>query len=73
MSTAMFSKDRGFFKAGNGAEYIQYLEKKAQKKQLREMSAYMNTRENVFYTKMRDELNDKQRRIYNLKQKELEQ
>lgn len=69
----MFSKDRGVFKAGNGAEYIQFLEKKAQKKNLKEMGAYMNTRENLFYTKLRDDINDKQRRLYNLKQREVDQ
>ena len=67
MSTVMFSKDRGVFKAGNGAEYIQYLEKKAQKKNLNEMGAYMNTRENVFYTKLRDDLQDKKRQLYNMR------
>ena len=36
------------------------------------MSAYMDTRENIFYTKIRDELQDKQRRIYNLRQKEID-
>ena len=59
MSTVMFSKDRGFFKSGNGAEYIQYLEKRSQKRNLLEMGAYMNTRDNVYYTKLRDDINDK--------------
>jgi hypothetical protein len=33
----------------------------------------MNTRDNVFYTKLRDEIEKKQRRIQDLKLKEQEQ
>ena len=56
MATSLFPKDRGVFKAGNGAEYLQFLEQAAQKKNLNEMSAYMDTRDNIYYTKFRDEV-----------------
>ena len=67
MSTVLFPKNRGVFKSGNGAEYLQFLEKVAQKKNLDEMSAYMDTRDNVYYTKFRDEVEARQARIYDLK------
>ena len=37
------------------------------------MVPYMNTRSNVQYTKVRDELNENQRRIYNMRQREIGQ
>jgi len=56
MATPLFPLDRGIFKSGNGAEYLQFLEKASQKKNLNEMSAFMDTRDNVYYTKFRDEV-----------------
>ena len=65
--TSSISRDMGIYKSGNGAEYLQYLEQKSNKRNLREMSAYMDTRDNIYYTKIRDEMSEKHRRIYNLR------
>lgn len=37
------------------------------------MEAYMNTRGNLYYTKLRDDINGIQKRIYNQKQKEIDE
>jgi len=46
----------GKYKKGNGAELMQYTEKQAQLKNLSEINSYINTRDNVFYTRLRDDI-----------------
>ena len=52
---------------------MQYTEKQAQLKNLSEINSYMNTRDNVFYTRLRDDIVKKQKRIQELKMIEQEE
>jgi len=59
MATALFPLDSGKVKKGNGVEFLQHQEQEAQKKNLGTAKAMMYTRENLYYTKMRDDIEKK--------------
>ena len=58
----MFSVDIGKVKKGNGVEYMQHQEKVAQKRNLEGIRGMMNTRDNIYYYKLRDDIEDKYKR-----------
>ena len=72
MSTAMLSQDRGINKKGNGVDFLRFQEKEIQRQHVENMEPYMNTRENLFYTRLRDDIAEKANRITKMKKKELE-
>lgn len=47
-------------------------ERQALKKNLKDLKPSMSTRENIYYTKMRDDIEAKYKRIKNVKTKEVE-
>ena len=57
MSIGLLSS--GIYKKGNGAELLQYTEKQSQLKNLSEINSYMNTRDNLFYIRLRDDIEKK--------------
>ena len=74
MSTSQFplGTSVGKIKKGNGVEYLMHQEKVSQKKNLDEMKPMMHTRDNVYYTKMRDDIEAKYKRLQTVKTKEVE-
>ena len=59
-------------KKGNGLEFLQHLEAQAQRKHVRDMQPSLDTRDNLFYTKMRDTLEAQQARFAKVKNREIE-
>lgn len=72
MSTSQFPIHNGNSKKGNGVEYLMHQEQAALKKNLQELKPCMSTRDNIYYTKMRDDIEAKYKRIKNVKTKEVE-
>lgn len=60
MSNSLILSDTGKVKKGNGVEYMRHLEMEAQKKNLESMKPMINSRNNLYYTKMRDDIEKKQ-------------
>ena len=69
----LFTKDAGTYKRSNGVEFIRYQEREAFERNLGQVGAYMNTRGNLYYYKLRDDINAIQKRIYNKKLKDVDQ
>ena len=73
MSTSQFPNYCGKFKKGNGVEYLMHQEKVAQKHNVHHMRATMDTRGNIYYTRMRDDIEKQFKKMHNDKIKILEQ
>ena len=52
----LFKSDTSRVKGGNGLGYMQHLEHEAQKRNLKATVPLVNTRDNLFYHKLRDTL-----------------
>ena len=72
MSLILDTRDTGKTKKGNGVEFMRHQEQLAQKRIVEEMEPYMDTRNNINYTKKRDEIETKYQRLKNMKDKEIE-
>ncbi len=58
MSKSLFPVNNGKTKKGNGVEFLMHQEKEALKSSLNNMKPVMNTRNNMYYTKMRDNIEE---------------
>ena len=74
MSSPQFplANSRGKVKKGNGVEFLMHQEKSSQKQHLMEMRPTIYTRDNLYYTKVRDEMQAKYKRLQTVKTKEVE-
>ena len=72
MSTSQFPINNGKTKKGNGVDYLMHQEREALKKNLMDLKSSMSTRDNLFYTKMRDDIEAKYKRLNNVKTREVE-
>ena len=72
MSTSQFPDVTGKMKKGNGMEFLMHQEQEVQKNHLDTMRPFMNTRNNLYYTKMRDDIEKQYKKLHDNKQKEME-
>jgi hypothetical protein len=59
MSTSQFPLNHGKIKKGNGVEYMMHQERSALRKNLMSLKSGMSTRDNIYYTKLRDDIEAK--------------
>ena len=69
MSTSQFPDVTGKMKKGNGMEFLMHQEQEVQKNHLDRMKPVMNTRNNLYYTKMRDDIEKQFKKLADDKQK----
>jgi hypothetical protein len=72
MSSTLFSGNLGSYKKGNGGEFMVHLEQVSQKKIIENIKPSLNTRNNLYYTKLRDDIEAKCGRLRTFKDKEIE-